>query len=95
METSVDGEQAFGRLCHEEFDLVLCDCLTPKMNGMQLFEKLKQTKPSLLERFIFVSGCSADKAFDDFIRQNNVLRVTKPFVPDQLVDLVIKKLSAF
>jgi signal transduction histidine kinase/DNA-binding response OmpR family regulator len=94
VEIVFDGEAAFSRLSQEDFDLVLCDCLMPKINGMQLFEKIKKIKPSLIERFIFVSGCSADKTFDDFLRENNLTRVTKPFVPEQLMDILIKKLSA-
>lgn len=93
VETVLDGEAAFSAMSGEDFDLVLCDCLMPKMNGMQLYEKIMRVKPFLAERFIFVSGCSADKALDDFIRRHDLIRVTKPFVSDQLIDFILKKLS--
>ncbi len=88
-----DGETAFTKLSREEFDLVLCDCMIPKMNGMQLFEKIIKTKPELAQRFVFVSGCSADKTFDDFLLKHRLLRVTKPFEPDDLMEIIFKKLS--
>ncbi len=93
LDTAENGAIAFSKMNQTDFDLVLCDFLIPETNGMQLYDQVKKVKPKLAERFIFVSGCSADKLFDDFLRQNKLLRITKPFVPDQLLNLVIKKLS--
>ena len=94
VEMAVDGEIAFSLMNENKFDLVLCDIMIPKMNGMQLYEKIKNLKSPLAERFIFVSGCSADEILENFLKKHQVLRVTKPFVPDQLVEAVFRKLTS-
>ena len=94
VEMAADGETAVSLMDQQTFDLVLCDYLIPKMNGIQVFEKIKKMQPALAKRFIFVSGCSTDKVLDAFLHQNKLLRITKPFVPDQLISIVVKRLSA-
>ncbi len=95
VEMVVDGEAAVAMLKKKGFDLILCDYMIPKINGIGVYEEIKKVNPSLAEHFIFVSGCSADKVFDNFLRQNNILRITKPFMPEQLINTIVRKLSSY
>ena len=88
VETAPDGESALSLLSTEEFDAVLCDCLMPGLDGMKLYEKVLGIKPSAAARFIFVSGCSADEKFEIFLQKHKLSRVTKPFLPQQLLSAI-------
>ncbi len=92
VETVTDGAAACSKILKENFDLILCDYLLPYMNGQKVYEKISKEKPQDAEKFIFVSGCSADKDFDDFLKEKNLTRVTKPFVPETLLKAISEKL---
>lgn len=52
--TATDGESALKILEKEEFDVVLLDIWLPSMDGLQLFEMIKNNKRD--EEVIFISG---------------------------------------
>src|SRR5690606_29882080 len=41
-----DGAQAMGLLDHRHFDLAICDVRLPKVNGMQIFQRIRRESPS-------------------------------------------------
>jgi two-component system response regulator SaeR len=49
------------------YDLVLLDLIMPKMNGMKLFQKLKNIDPTLLFRFI----TAANQEYIEHLKKNN------------------------
>jgi len=50
------GADALGLLDQREFDLVISDYRMPQMNGRQFYEAAIKNKPSLAQRFIFLTG---------------------------------------
>ena len=49
------------------YDLVLLDLKMPKMNGMILYQKLKNIDPNILFRFI----TAANKEYIEYLKKNN------------------------
>ena len=49
------------------YDLVLLDLIMPKMNGMKLFQKLKNIDPTILFRFI----TAANQEYVEHLKKNN------------------------
>jgi DNA-binding NtrC family response regulator len=45
--SAYNGEEGYSKLGIEEIDLVLSDLQMPKMNGIELLEKIKENKPEL------------------------------------------------
>jgi two-component system NtrC family sensor kinase len=50
------SRDAFARCMSEPFDLVLCDLMMPEISGMHLYQMIRQARPALAERIVFVTG---------------------------------------
>jgi two-component system NtrC family sensor kinase len=80
VETVTSGQAALARLLSEDpgIDLVLCDLMMPDMSGMELFEKIEQSKPALAERFVFISGGGVNERSRQFIESHRERVLPKP-----------------
>jgi two-component system nitrogen regulation response regulator NtrX len=54
VEEAVDGEEGLAKIEASDFDLVLCDIKMPKMDGVEVLEKVQSFKPEI--PFIMISG---------------------------------------
>ncbi|MDB6066584.1 MAG: Blue-light-activated protein [Pedosphaera sp.] len=73
-------------------DLLLTDIVMPDgMTGRDLAEKLQAEKPGL--KAIFTSGYSSDIVGKDFVIQEGVNFIQKPYMPQKLTSLVRKCLD--
>jgi PAS domain S-box-containing protein len=59
-----DGEEAWNRLCEDEFDLVVTDLCMPNVCGQELYERVAAERPELMRRFVFATG--------DLVRQETM-----------------------
>ena len=76
-----------------KIDLVLTDLVMPdRMNGRELAEKLWAEEPKL--KVIFTSGYSADVVGKDFVLQEGLNYVQKPYHPTKLAKAVRECLDA-
>jgi len=51
-----DGEEAWQRLQHQEFDLIIADLRMPNLSGQELYQRVSAEYPELLRRFVFATG---------------------------------------
>jgi len=54
IEEAVDGLEGFEKIIKKDYDLVLCDVKMPKMDGMEVLEKIMAEKPYI--PFIMITG---------------------------------------
>ena len=86
--TAVDGEQALERVRAEAPDLVVCDIMMPKVNGLEVVERLRADEATKGVPVILLSAKAQasevqkglDAGADDYI--------TKPFDPLELIERV-------
>lgn len=82
------GTDALERiLFNEAFDVVLCDVRLPGLTGRELLEAVRDAAPEQAARFVFMSGGLEDPEAD-FVRDNGLVLVQKPFGIGQLRRLV-------
>lgn len=59
--TAEDGEDALGKFCPGQFDLVITDIVMPRKEGIETMRALRQLEPGL--RIIAMSEVSSDLGF--------------------------------
>jgi DNA-binding response OmpR family regulator len=87
-----DGAEALALLQKEKVDLILADIAMPRMNGYQLYERVRANPAWVAVPFLFLTA----RAMDSDIRYGQQLGVddylTKPIEPEDLLAVVQGKL---
>ena len=79
VETAESGERAIELLEVRPFDLIVSDWKMPGLNGVRLFEHLRETDPAAARRMIFMTGDVVSDAFQVFLQENRLPCLSKPF----------------
>ena len=88
VDVAFDGEQAMMKVKAHEYDAVICDLKMPKLRGDEFYLKAKEIRPSLDDRFIFITGFAADPHIALFFNRHEVKYLVKPFSIQVLIDCV-------
>ncbi len=83
-----DGLIALQRLRQEDFDAVICDLRLPGLPGGGIYDALKQEKPELARRMVFVSGIAYDPAVKAFLESTGQPYFGKPYDAEELIAVV-------
>lgn len=83
--TAVDGEEACTLFQERAADisLALLDVVMPKMSGQKVSEKIKELKPEV--KVLFTSGYTVDEIHSDFILEEGLDLIQKPYAPNSLL----------
>jgi DNA-binding response OmpR family regulator len=88
VDVAFDGEEAMLKVKAHEYDAVICDLKMPKLRGDEFYLKAKDVRPSLEDRFIFITGFAADANIALFFNRHEVKYLVKPFSIQVLIDCV-------
>lgn len=88
VDVAFDGEEAMMKVKAREYDAVICDLKMPKLRGDEFYLKAKEIRPSLDDRFIFITGFAADPHIALFFNRHEVKYLVKPFSIQVLIDCV-------
>lgn len=93
VEVASGGRDAI-RLCESlEFDLILCDVMMPDISGMEVFGRVRNTKPGFEARFVFMTGGAFTPKARDFLESIDNEQIIKPFSLRELRTLVARHAS--
>ena len=93
VDVAFDGEEAMLKVKVNEYDAVICDLKMPRLRGDEFYLKAKELRPSLADRFIFITGFAADPKIALFLTKHDVKYLVKPFPVQGLIDCVKELLS--
>ncbi len=88
VDITVNGRVAQDIIEKKQYDLYLLDIRTPEINGMELYQWLKEKHPQLANRVVFTSGSVIDKDIKIFLGQTGRPFLSKPFTSDELKAIV-------
>ncbi|HAF02446.1 MAG TPA: hypothetical protein DCG89_01400 [Spartobacteria bacterium] len=83
-----DGEAALLKVKAHEYDAIICDLKMPRLRGDEFYLKAKDMRPSLADRFIFITGFATDPNIALFLNKHDVKYLVKPFAVQGLIDCV-------
>lgn len=78
-EKANDGKWALEKLAGAPYDFILCDIKIPGMDGMTLYQELKEGKSPNLDKMIFITGDVISAEIQEFLKS-----VKKPFLSKPL-----------
>ena len=93
VDVAYDGAEALDKIRANEYDVVVCDLLMPKLRGDELYQAAQQFRPAIADRFIFITGHGADLQVNRFLLQSDVKYLLKPFPVSGLIECVKELLA--
>ena len=88
-----DGQEACEVAIAEKPDLILLDIMMPRMDGLQACKELKANPEVSDIPVVFLSAKAQQEDIDEGLALGASAYLTKPFEPDQLIE-VIERLIA-
>lgn len=93
VETAHTGNKGLEKFKDGYFDIVLCDYrLGDKKDGKDILLEIKQQKPSTI--VLIITGYSDIKTAVDVIRAGAFDYITKPLIPDEILNVLNKAINA-
>ncbi|MBN1823400.1 MAG: response regulator [Endomicrobiales bacterium] len=86
VDTAHSGEEVLKKMQGDAFGIAILDIRLPDINGLEVYEKIKQINKDM--GVIFISGFSQDEHIDEVIRKNKYIYLHKPFEPENLIKLI-------
>ena len=86
------GEDALKQLKHAKFDLMLLDIWMPRMNGLELLDRLAGEQ--LAPKVIIMTSDDTPETILGAVRKRAYRYVVKPVRPEELIEYVSSALSA-
>lgn len=88
VEVAYSGNEVVEKLKNEVFKVVILDIRLPDVNGIDVYEKIKQVSPDM--GVVFISGYAIDDDTNKTIKNNNYYYLHKPFEPEDLIKMIEK-----
>src|SRR3954462_9671900 len=88
VDLAYDGEEALLKVKAHEYDAVICDLKMPRLRGDEFYLEAKSLRPTLADRFIFITGFAADPAIAVFLTKHHLKYLVKPFPVQGLIKCV-------
>jgi len=93
METAAEVKTALSIIEGKDFDFVICDIKMPEMGGGEFYRVVKEKRPSLTDRIIFLTGDTLGDETRTFIDSVTNPLVQKPFQLSELKEEIAKVIS--
>ena len=93
VDIAANGVLAQDMLSKKEYDLCLIDIRTPRINGKELYQHMKEEYPELTNKVILTTGATLNSKLDVFFREAGRPYLPKPFTPDELRAIVRQALE--
>jgi len=88
VDVAFDGKAALLKVKAHEYDAVICDLKMPRLRGDEFYLQAKEMRPSLSDRFIFITGFATDAKIALFLTKHDVKYLVKPFAIQGLINCV-------
>ena len=82
-----DGETGLNKCLENSYDFVLIDVQMPRMNGVEVFQKLKEAKEKI-PQFIFCTAYSLPELKEEAMALNCLAFLQKPIQIEKIISLI-------
>ncbi len=93
VDTADDGKVALEKILCNKYDIVFTDFKMPNMSGKELFHSIKDQRPDLLKRIIFVTGDTVSTETRSFFETTGNRYLAKPFKIEEVKEVIQEALE--
>jgi CheY-like chemotaxis protein len=83
-----NGVEGVRAVLKQEFDVIICDMMMPKLPGDMFYVAVERMRPHLCRRFIFITGHRGNPSINDFIKRVKGTMLAKPFHMEDLLEAI-------
>ncbi|MBL8717148.1 MAG: PAS domain S-box protein [Myxococcales bacterium] len=76
---ALGGERGLEHALDGDFDVILCDLTMPVVSGMDLHSRVREARPELAARFVFMTGGATTERARQFLAEVENPTLEKPF----------------
>ena len=80
------GTEGIVEVLKTDFDAIVCDMVMPNFPGDMFYSAVRQSRPHLCQRFIFITGHQSNPKIAQFILETGCPALWKPFETRQLFE---------
>ncbi|MDQ6763155.1 MAG: sigma-54 dependent transcriptional regulator [Bacteroidota bacterium] len=91
-EMAHNGAKGLAKFTEQHFDIVLCDFRLGDKDGKDVLLKIKEANPQTI--VIIITGYSDIKTAVDVIKLGAFDYITKPLIPDEVINVIAKAMEA-
>lgn len=91
IDAHMDGGSALQAIGESPYDLIIVDLMMPKMSGMEVLRRVKETHPEI--KVIMVTGMAQEETQEQAMSLGAFHYLPKPFDPDLFSQLVQRALT--
>ena len=85
VDVAFDGEEALLKVKVHQYDAIVCDLLMPRLRGDEFYFQATELRPELADRFVFITGFATDSPNKEFLSQQGMKHLIKPFPINDLI----------
>ena len=93
VDEAADGAEGLALLETNEYNLILSDIRMPGMTGSEFYLRLRDSRPSLAAKVIFVTGHMGQNQLQEDIERWGVPVLAKPFTMDRLARICASRMT--
>jgi two-component system NtrC family sensor kinase len=93
VDTANDGHVAMQKMQNSDYDLIVTDFKMPQMSGRDLFNWIKEHRPHLATRIVFVTGDTVSLETRSFFEDNHNRYLAKPFKIEEVKEVIQQALE--
>jgi CheY-like chemotaxis protein len=94
VDAASDGRIAMNKILSSDYDLIVSDFKMPQMSGIDLYGWIKENRPQLASRIIFVTGDTVSLETRSFLEDNHNRYLAKPFKIEEVKEVIQQALEA-
>lgn len=89
-EEASSGAEAIDKLKGKDYDIIISDIKMPGLDGKGFYRQVREIRPEILKKIIFISGDSVNPETQRFLEETGNHALKKPFTIDELNEIISK-----
>jgi CheY-like chemotaxis protein len=94
VENTGNAAEALSWLAERDYDAIILDVRMPGLSGIDIFHRLKERRPELAGRHIFITGDVMGGEVRHFFEENHLYYLMKPFSRSEIISTLCEMLPA-